>query len=123
MQVGKMPTNGTAVLPHGRFCNLPPKHDPQVLRFILEEELEAHRSEQVLSSEDVDVLLEASDNAAFMLSALEEYITIAQSGTSASSMDTFLAQFTHDKLLLEVCAYLASPWAAHAPCLALSECW
>jgi hypothetical protein len=97
VEVGNMPPNGTCALLHCATLDLPSTHNEASRRFIFDNLQQQHLRQ--LSLVEQRSLLDWAENVAVMNYALSEYM---DASISIGSMDSFLAQFTADKLMTEV---------------------
>lgn len=106
MQVSRISPNGIAVLPHSFMADLPSKHELPVLQAVLEDCMSQLVRQGtgggVLPSEkERQELLAASDNAAFLKQALNDFLYRPRD----ESMHTCLANFIA-RMMREVRPYV-----------------
>lgn len=122
MQVSKIPPHGISVLSHSFMADLPPKHERAALQKVLEARISRMGTQQRLlpSEKEREELLAASDNAAFLMQALNDFLYRPE----GESMRTSLAYFMKDRVMQEVRSNMLafSMGASNMPAIRATRC-
>lgn len=89
-----------SALSNARLINRPPKHEPWHLQLVLKDRMRRRGRVGMLSEQDSEELLDASENAAFFMQVLEDCVSVHK-GTSLS-LSAFLNEFRNDCMMMEV---------------------
>lgn len=122
MQVSKIPPNGISVLSHSFMADLPPRHERAVLQKVLEHYMSRMGTTRsnLPSEKEREELLAASDNAAFLMQALNDFLYRPK----GESMRTSLAYFMKDSVMYEVRSNMLafSMGASNMPAIRATRC-
>ena len=122
MQVSKIPPHGISVLSHSFMADLPSRHERPVLQKVLEHYMSRMGTTRsnLPSEKERGELLAASDNAAFLMQALNDFLYRPE----GESMRTSLAYFMKDRVMQEVRSNMLafSMGASNMPAIRATRC-